>query len=187
MITQVYFWIFSVAALLTALGVLVSRHPIHGAISLIGTMVSLAGIYSLIGSPFLATLQILVYAGAIIMLLVFVIMVLNSAKDEHTPRWDLTACFTALPAFAVGAFVLRVIVRANAVHPFGLGPNDAPAARGTVEALSTLLFPDKLGAWSFLFLVVGLLLLSSIVGAVLLAKRHLDAPAQSTKPHSGGH
>jgi NADH-quinone oxidoreductase subunit J len=187
MITQVYFWIFSMAALLTALGVLVSRHPIHAAISLIGTMVSLAGIYSLIASPFLATLQILVYAGAIIMLLVFVIMVLNSAKDEHTPRWDLTATIAVVPALAVGAFLLMVIEKANAFQPFGLAPADAPAARGTVETLSRLLFPDQLGAWSFLFLVVGLLLLSAIVGAVLLAKRHLDGAAASSNPHSGGH
>ena len=187
MITQVYFWIFSMAALLTALGVLVSRHPIHAAISLIGTMVSLAGIYSLVASPFLATLQILVYAGAIIMLLVFVIMVLNSAKDEHTPRWDLTACLTVVPAVAVGVFLLMVIEKANAAQSFGLAPNDAPASRGTVEALSKLLFPDQLGAWSFLFLVVGLLLLSAIVGAVLLAKRHLDVPAATSTPQSGVH
>ena len=60
MITQVYFWIFSIVALATGLGVLVSRHPIHAALCLIGTMVSLAGIYSLIAAPFLATLQILV-------------------------------------------------------------------------------------------------------------------------------
>jgi len=187
MITQVYFWIFSLVAMLTALGVLLSRHPIHAALCLIGTMVSLAGIYSLIASPFVATLQILVYAGAIIMLLVFVIMVLNSAKDEHTPRWDLTASIAVVPAIAVGAFLLMVIEKANVLQPFGLGPADAPAARGTVEALSKILFPDKLGAWSFLFLVVGLLLLSAIVGAVLLAKRHLDTPPETTTSHHGGH
>jgi NADH-quinone oxidoreductase subunit J len=188
MIAQVYFWLFSALALLCALGVLASRHPIHGAISLIGTMVSLAGIYSLIGSPFLATIQIMVYAGAIIMLLVFVIMVLNSAKDDKTPRWDAIGSFALLPAAATAALLLRFLLTANARRPFGLDPKAPPAVRGTVEAVSTQLFPDKLGGWSFLFLVVGLLLLSAIVGAVLLAKRRLDTPeASASTSHHGDH
>ena len=187
MITQVYFWIFSIVALATALGVLVSRHPIHAALCLIGTMVSLAGIYSLIAAPFLATLQILVYAGAIVMLLVFVIMVLNSAKDDHTPRWDAFGWAALAPAAATAFFLLRVLLGADAAHSFALRPTDPPAARGTVEALSTLLFGDRIGAWSFLFLVVGLLLLSAVVGAVLLAKHHLDGPAAPSTPRPGGH
>lgn len=63
MIAQVYFWIFATIAVVCAGSVLASRHPINGAMSLVGTMVSLAGIYSIIGSPFLATLQVLVYAA----------------------------------------------------------------------------------------------------------------------------
>ena len=186
MIAQVYFWLFSTLALLCALSVLVSRHPIHGAISLIGTMVSLAGIYSLIGSPFLATIQIMVYAGAIIMLLVFVIMVLNSAKDEKTPRWDAIGWFALLPSAATGALLLRFLLAANDRHPLGADPNAPPAVRGTVEAVSSRLFPDQMGGWSFLFLVVGLLLLSAIVGAVLLAKRRLDtSDAPDSTSHQG--
>lgn len=185
MIAQVYFWLFSALVLLSALGVLVSRHPIHAAISLIGVMVSLAGIYSLIGAPFLATIQILVYAGAIIMLLVFVIMVLNFAKDHKTPRWDAIGSFALLPAAATGALLLRFLLVANARRSFTPDPKAAPAVRGTVDAISSRLFPDQMGGWSFLFLVVGLLLLSAIVGAVLLAKRHLDTPdaAESTSHH----
>jgi NADH-quinone oxidoreductase subunit J len=182
MIAQVYFWLFSAVALLCALSVLVSRHPIHGAISLIGTMVALSGVYSLVGAPFLATIQIMVYAGAIIMLLVFVIMVLNSAKDETTPRWDLLAWFALLPAAGVAALLSRFLLSADAEHAFASSPKSEAPARGTVAALSTRLFPDHMGGWSFLFLVVGLLLLSAIVGAVLLA-----APAPADTPIHGGH
>jgi NADH-quinone oxidoreductase subunit J len=188
MIAQVYFWLFSTLALLSALGVLVSRHPIHGAISLIGALVSLAGIYSLIGSPFVATIQILVYAGAIIVLLVFVIMVLNFAKDHTTPLWDTISSFALLPAAATGALLLRFLLVANDRHSFALDPKEQPAVRGTVEAVSTRLFPNPIGGWSFLFLVVGLLLLSAIVGAVLLAKRHLGPPdAAKSTSHHGDH
>jgi len=190
MITQVYFWFFSLVALACGLGVLACRHPIHGALSLIGAMVSLAGIYSLIGAPFLATIQILVYAGAIMMLLVFVIMVLNSAKDDKTPWFDALGVFSLFPALAVGGVLVRALVGANMRQPFLVAGSDGKApgpARGTVDAISRTLFPDKFGPWSFLFLVVGLLLLSAIVGAVLLAKRHLDSPAQDTSTPTGGH
>ena len=184
MIAQVYFWIFSVVALACGLGVVFSRHPIHGALSLIGTMVSLAGIYSLIDSPFLATIQILVYAGAIIMLLVFVIMVLNSAKDDSIPRWDSLGWAALVPGVAMGALLLRVL-QAVVVRPAEQGGE--PAVRGTVDNISQVLFADRFGAWSFLFLVVGLLLLTAIVGAVLLAKRRLESSTTAETHTSGGH
>ena len=185
MITQVYFWIFAVLAVLCALGVLGSRHPINGAMSLIGTMVSLAGIYSIIGSPFLATLQVLVYAGAIMMLVVFVIMVLNSAKDHTTPFLDGAGLIGLIPAVALGAFLCRVFVGLGHKATVKMDPN---APRGGVEAISTTLFGagSHTGGWALLFLAVGLVLLTAIVGAVLLAKRHLDVPAEPVV-HEGGH
>jgi len=91
------------------------------------------------------------------------------------------------PAAATAFFLLRVLEGANSARSFALPPTDPPAARGTVEALSALLFADRLGAWSFLFLVVGLLLLSAVVGAVLLAKHHLDRPSAPSTPRPGGH
>ncbi|HNY30471.1 MAG TPA: NADH-quinone oxidoreductase subunit J [Fibrobacteria bacterium] len=190
MIEQVYFAIFAVVALCCALGVLVSRHPIQGAMSLIGVMVALSGIYSLMASPFLATLQILVYAGAIMMLVVFVIMVLNSAKDSSTPRFDLHACVGVVPALVVGAVICRLVWAWHALD--GNRVQEAlakePAARGTVEAISKVLFGGReTSGWAILFLAVGLLLLTAIVGAVLLAKRRLDKPPATPAPSHGGH
>lgn len=183
MIAQVYFGIFAAVAVLCGLAVMLSRHPINGAMSLIGTMVSLAGIYSLIASPFLATLQVLVYAGAIMMLVVFVIMVLNSAKDHTTPVLDGIGLFGLVPAVALGALFARVYVGLDAKASVKMNP-DAP--RGDVDAISRTLFGSGLhtGGWALLFLAVGLVLLTAIVGAVLLAKRHLDTPVATTE---GGH
>lgn len=185
MITQVYFFIFAAVAVLCAFGVLASRHPINGAMSLIGTMVSLAGIYSLIASPFVATLQVLVYAGAIMMLVVFVIMVLNSAKDHTTPLFDGVGLFGLVPAIALGALLCRLFVGLGAKSNLQTNPE---APRGTVEAISTTLFGagTSTGGWALLFLAVGLVLLTAIVGAVLLAKRHLDVPSEPVV-HEGGH
>ncbi len=83
-----YFWLFAGIAMLCGLGLLLSRHPINGALYLIGVMLSLSGIYALLHSPFLAVLQVLVYAGAIMMLVIFVIMVLNQAKEHIIPVFD---------------------------------------------------------------------------------------------------
>lgn len=190
MIEQVYFAIFAVVALLCALGVLVSRHPIHGAMSLIGVMVALSGIYSLMASPFLATLQILVYAGAIMMLLIFVIMVLNSAKDSSTPRFDFQSLVGIVPAVVVGAVIIRLVRAWHASE--GPALRDAmakvPAPRGTVDAISRVLFGGReTSGWAILFLAVGLLLLTAIVGAVLLAKRRLDKVPASPETVHGGH
>jgi len=183
MIAQVYFWIFAAIAVACGFSVLASRHPINGAMALIGTMVSLAGVYSLISSPFLATLQILVYAGAIMMLVVFVIMVLNSAKDHYTPMLDGLGAFGFVIAALIGTLVARVFVGLDSKASVKMDPT---APRGDVEAISKTLFGSGMhtGGWALLFLAIGLVLLTAIVGAVLLAKRHLDTAATSTE---GGH
>jgi NADH-quinone oxidoreductase subunit J len=183
MIAQVYFWIFAAIAVACGLSVLASRHPINGAMALIGTMVSLAGVYSLIASPFLATLQVLVYAGAIMMLVVFVIMVLNSAKDNYTPLLDGIGVFGFFIALLIGMFVVRVFVGLDGKASVKMDPT---APRGDVEAISKTLFGSgtHTGGWALLFLAIGLVLLTAIVGAVLLAKRHLDTSAATTE---GGH
>jgi NADH:ubiquinone oxidoreductase subunit 6 (subunit J) len=113
-----YFWLFAGIAMLCGIGLLLARHPINGAIHLIGVMLSLSGIYALMNSPFLAVLQVLVYAGAIMMLVVFVIMVLNQAKEHTIPVFDW---------FSVTGLVLPVILGAALVA--GTLPASAPAFR----------------------------------------------------------
>jgi NADH-quinone oxidoreductase subunit J len=104
-----YFWLFASVAMLCGLGLLLSRHPINGAVYLIGVMLSLSGIYALLHSPFLAVLQVLVYAGAIMMLVVFVIMVLNQAKEHQIPVFDwFSLAGLILPIVLGGALVLTV-------------------------------------------------------------------------------
>ena len=132
-------------------------------------MLALAGIIGILGGPFNGTIQILVYAGAIMMLVVFVIMVLNSAKDNVIPRWDRGALL---------AFSLPLLFAAIVLYTFsqvGLG-DGSQGVRGTVEAIAARLFDmsHQGGAYHILFLMVSLVLLVALVGAVLLAKRQLD-------------
>jgi NADH-quinone oxidoreductase subunit J len=179
----IYFWIFAVSALLSSLGlVFVCRHPLSGALNLIGVMLSLAGIYAILHSPFLGVLQVLVYAGAVMMLVVFVIMVLNQAKDHQVPRFDF---------FSLGAFALPVAIGAALVGFLAKQPlaPSAGAVRAEIQPISAELF-DMTAAGPglyILFELVGVLLLVAVVAAVLLAKRRLDTPAAEAEPKGDDH
>lgn len=108
-----YFWLFAGIAVLCGIGLLLARHPINGAIHLIGVMLSLSGIYALLNSPFLAVLQVLVYAGAIMMLVVFVIMVLNQAKEHTIPVFDWFSLVGLVLPIVLGAALIGTSTSAN--------------------------------------------------------------------------
>jgi len=170
-LAQIYFGLFAAIAVACATGVLFSRHPINGAMALIGLMTSLSGIYAILHAPFLAVLQVLVYAGAIIMLLVFVIMVLGGAKDHLTPRFDaLSSILLVVPA-ALVALLARTFRGQHLA-------NVASASRGTVDKTGELLFANSTG-YVVLFEAVSLVLLGAVVAAVLLAKRDLDTSKEN--------
>ncbi len=173
---DIYFYIFAVIAILCSMGVLCARHPITGAVSLIGVMLAIAGIYSLLQAPFLGVIQILVYAGAIMMLVVFVIMVLNSAEDYRVPRYGspIVLLLLVVP-------VLFMIFLSNALTSVDLQVAQG-AAHGTVEDLGSALFDTHKGGKGYyiLFEIIGLVLLSAIIGAVFLSKRELHHPDAQT-------
>ena len=170
MLALIYFIILGGIAVGSALCVLLSRHPLYGAISLVVTMVSLAGIYGLLGSPFIGVVQIMVYAGAIIMLLTFVIMVLNGARDSRTPMFDRVSLFV-FPAILILAALLAFALLSSGIS------FDPSAAKVSVELTSKNLFnvnSDGPGYY-LLFEGIGLLLLSAMVAAVLMAKKNLSS------------
>src|SRR5258708_12770632 len=80
----IIFFVLAAMAVVGALSLILQRHPIHSALSLIVVMVSLAGLYLLMGAEFVAAVQIIVYGGAIIVLFRFVVLLLNAAEEEHT-------------------------------------------------------------------------------------------------------
>ena len=170
MLALIYFIILAVIALGAAVCVFLSRHPLYGALSLVTSMVALAGIYGLIGSPFLGVVQIMVYAGAIMMLVTFVIMVLNGARDSKTPMFDKVSLFVIPAVLALAGLVGFALVRAPLAF-------DETALRGSVALTSRTLFDvAQTGPGYFvLFEVLGLLLLSAMVAAVLLAKKRLGS------------
>lgn len=158
----VSFVIIALIAVGSALGLILKRNPIHGALFLVINLGSVAAFYLMLGAEFLAAAQVIVYAGAIMVLFIFAIMVLIPGKEETGPdprrRWRLVA----LP---VGGLLL-VQVLAIVLGTRGPTPVGAPAPGG-VEAIGRLLFNEYL----FPFELTSVLLLAAMVGVLLLARR----------------
>ena len=155
------FFLLAAIAVAGAVSLILQRHPIHSALSLIVVMVALAGLYLLLGAEFVAAVQIIVYGGAIMVLFVFVIMLLNAGAEEHT-NLSKMARLAGLPLAFFLAFELVYWV-AKAGTP-GTGTQDAVSS---TRALSRLLFRE----FVFPFELTSILILIAILGAVVLAQR----------------
>jgi len=156
------FVIIALLALGSALGLVLKRNAIHGALFLVVNLASVASLYLMLGAEFLAAAQVIVYAGAIMVLFVFAIMVLIPGKEETGPDPRRPWRVVALPV----AGLLLVQVLAIVFSTRGPTPVGAPAPGG-VEAIGRLLFGDYL----FPFELTSVLLLAAMVGVLLLARR----------------
>ena len=161
------FIIFAVLALAGALNLLLQRHPINSALSLVVVMLSLAVLYWSLGAEFLAAAQVIVYSGAVMVLFVFVIMLLNAGEEDRTTG-SRAAYFAGIPgALAVFCLLSYVILRENRVIG-GVHLSSAGAgAVSNIQQISTLLFTKLL----LPFEVTSVLILVAILGAVVLARK----------------
>src|ERR1700761_7412214 len=105
----ILFLMFGVIAVAGAVNLLVQRHPINSALSLIAVMAALAGEYLLLGAEFVAAVQVIVYAGAIMGLFVFFIMLLNAGEEEHT-RGSKVAILFGVPGMLVGSLLVAWVL-----------------------------------------------------------------------------
>jgi|SRR5579875_3540059 NADH-quinone oxidoreductase subunit J len=157
----ILFLIFAAICLAGAINLLVQTHPINSALSLIVVMISLAVLYLMLGAEFLAAAQIIVYSGAVMVLFVFVVMLLNAGREERT-LGSKAARRVGLPAVvAVMAVLATLILRAQGLGATTLDPELIPTAE-----LSRVLFHELL----LPFEVTSVLLLIAILGAVALAR-----------------
>lgn len=165
---MVVFVVCGVFAVLGAIGLIVAREPVHSALSLVLVMVALAVLYLLLGAAFIAAIQILVYAGAIMVLFVFVIMLLNAGVEVRTnlsrlARWvgvPLAILFLAEITYSV----FREYAGRGALAAGGSFSGPVPAS---TEALSMKLFTE----FVLPFELTSILILIAILGALVLAKK----------------
>jgi NADH-quinone oxidoreductase subunit J len=164
--TPAFFYFLSALAVLSGIVVITRRNPVHSALALIVTLLSLAGLYLMLYAPFVAGVQIILYAGGIMVLFLFVIMLVNieRAQIEYTfnGQWHigLAACL------ALGAMFLFVYEKGSAIFPNN--PTDLPEPQNT-QQVGMLLFQSYL----LPFEIASLLLLVAIVGAVVMAKKRV--------------
>jgi len=156
------FLVFAVLAVLGAAGLILFRHPMNGAMSFVVTLIALAGLYALLSAKLIFALQLIVYAGAIMSLIVFIIMFLN-IQPSDLPKEETKLLYiigSMIAVFPIGMFLVKIVKSLPKSSTEIIGNNF-----GGVKQVGLLLFKD----WLVPFEIVSILLLVSLIGAVILA------------------
>jgi NADH-quinone oxidoreductase subunit J len=166
-VDTVLFIVFAVVAVVCAFNLVFQKHPISSALSLIGVMGSLAILYLLLGAEFIAMAQMIVYGGAVMVLFVFVIMLLNASAERGSSK-SWFAQIAGLPLLL--AFVALLVFLVRTVLPPMRTVEFGSWVGGRAEAIGQLLFTEYL----LPFEIISILILIAIVGAVVLARKEID-------------
>ena len=177
MADTILFYLLAGVAIVASALVIGQRNPMHSIMLLIASFGALSGLYITLDAPFVAMAQIIVYAGAIMVLFLFVVMLLN-APQEDAAEWDRThplrrpgiGRFGALLAGLLIAELGWALMRASALVEAPVAGRGDAAALGSVRALGRVLFTD----YMFAFEATSILILVAMVGAVVLARREGD-------------
>ncbi|MBR9991087.1 MAG: NADH-quinone oxidoreductase subunit J [Gemmatimonadetes bacterium] len=171
-LTQLLWWVFASMAVGGGLGMVTRRNPVASLLFLVLTFFSLAAIYVLLGAHFIAAIQIIVYAGAIMVLFLFVIMLLNLGHDYQSDlRGGVWIVVGFVAAGTVGWFIWQSFGAPGAVLQRG-GEQQIAASVEQMNAVGAIAYP-LFRDYIVPFELVGILLLVAIIGAVLLAKRRV--------------
>lgn len=180
---QAYFWMCATLAVIGAISTVVAKNPIRGAMGLLMMIVSIAGIYLALHAQFLAAIQLIVYAGAIVVLFIFVIMLLGpDATPPHDKRGEIVRTAGALLFGGAGIGAMSLIVRTAPPIPKGQLLLAPPSDFGSVEAFGRILFTDALVP----FELSSALLMVAIIGAVAVARGHHKSDERGARPPVAG-
>jgi NADH-quinone oxidoreductase subunit J len=162
----ILFLFFALIAVVSAISLVVQTHPIASALSLIGVMGSLAVLYLLLGAEFIAAAQMIVYAGAIMVLFVFVIMLLNAGAESQRGRSRFVR-WLGIPLFTLFVVLISFIIQSR-----------LPASKGVTFGSFTTATGLEIGRALFTqyllpFEVTSILILVAIIGAVVLARKEI--------------
>jgi NADH-quinone oxidoreductase subunit J len=161
--TDIFFIVFSALVLACGSLVILNRNPVNSAMFLVLTIASLAGLFVLLNAFFLAAVQVLVYAGAVMVLFLFVIMLLDLKEEQRRKIKKFSLVLGAMAVAAVGFLLMRTIWFS------GVGRAAQPQLEGGTRPLGTALFRDFL----LPFEIVSVILLVAMVGVILLSKKEL--------------
>lgn len=166
-LNYLFFSFFAVLAIVTAIITVSTKNPVVSAMSLVGHFLMLSGLYLTLQAQFLAIMQVLVYAGAIMVLVVFVIMLLNLGKEEdfeNTSKFN----YRKMSSYILGlAFIFQIIVLLLANTKLTTEMSPLAKDNGTVGEIGLKLFSDYL----YPFEMISLLLIVAVIGALILGKK----------------
>lgn len=168
----IFFAYFSVVSILAGVFTVALKNPVHCGLALLTLLLHVAGLFVLLNAEFLFAVQIIVYAGAILVLYLFVLMLLNLKSDERYLHSRYAIMLFA--AVAVCAELLLLVVRS----PFGGSKGDAPAEAILQNGASYAVGIKMFGEYLLPFEIVGVFLLGAIIGAIVLAKTPTTADAE---------
>lgn len=183
MVSNVLFFLFAGFAIAAAISMVYHRNPLYSAVSLVGVFIALSAIYLTLAAPFIAIVQILVYAGAIMVLVVFVIMLLN--LDEENPLNRLKYLYAVGGALGAAllvqtAFIFYAVAQ-GVKHQVDTGETAGSTRKIGAAMYSEYLLPVE---------IVGVMLMMAVIGAVVLVRKlnqpHLELVTENTS-EPGGH
>jgi NADH-quinone oxidoreductase subunit J len=179
---QILFYVLGTLAVVASLLVIGQKNPIHSVLWLILSFGGLSGLYILLDAPFVAVIQIIIYAGAIMVLFLFVVMLLNAGRedtdeDEATPvpLHRSAMRFGGLLSVLLVVELVWALMNAGTLGGLFGGPSGLPPAVSSVRTIGRALFTD----YAFAFEVTSILILVAMVGAVVLARRDTPTAAES--------
>jgi NADH-quinone oxidoreductase subunit J len=164
--TTFFFYLLSGAAILGGVLVITRKNPVHSALALIMTLLAQAGLYLMLYAPFVAGVQIILYAGGIMVLFLFVIMLVNIEKVQKQEQFNKQWLVGIVAAAALGVLFVLVYMKGKALFPEHLA--QMPEQQNT-QQIAVLLY----GQYMFAFEIASLLLLVAIIGAVVMAKKRI--------------
>ena len=168
------FYVFGGLAVIGSLLVVGQRNPVYSVLSIIASFFGLAGLYVLLESPFVEVVQIIIYAGAIMVLFLFVVMLINVPREDAA-EWDRShplyrpaaVCIGAVLAMAMALELGWALARATGL---GIGVGEERDAQSSIQKLGEILFTK----YMFAFEVTSILIIAAMVGAVVLARKRED-------------
>jgi NADH-quinone oxidoreductase subunit J len=164
--TTFFFYMLSGLAIFGGILVITRKNAVHSALALILTLLALAGLYLMLYAPFVAGVQIILYAGGIMVLFLFVIMLVNLERSQKEEQFNQQWIAGVLAALALGGLFVGIYAKGNAllpVHPVKM------VEESNTQEIGMLLY----GNYMFTFEIASLLLLVAIIGAVVMAKKRI--------------
>jgi len=167
---QLFFAYFALAMTTLSLLVVTRKNPVHSVMWMLVLFVHIASLYLFLNAEFLAAIQIIVYAGAVLVLFLFVIMMLNLRKEETVKKYQSQWPFSALTGVMLAAFLVLILGKITVLPSLGKYSIEAIKSEGSMMTIGKVLYTEYI----LPFEIASIVLLVAIIGAMVLAKKRME-------------